>query len=129
MAGSTKVGTFRVSFFVSNITQPDKRVSLEGLVDTGATYPFIPEDTLQRLNIQPQSHKKFTFADGSQKEMSIGEARISLNGASAPCLVVFAPPKTEPLFGALALESLGLEVDPVNRRLKPATLYLAQTTF
>jgi predicted aspartyl protease len=65
------------------------------------------------------------LADGAKKSLPVGEARLTYNGVSAPCLVVFAPEEAEPLFGALALESLGLEADPVNRRLKPATLYLA----
>jgi len=57
--------------------------------------------------------------------LPVGEARFYYEGKSAPCLVVFAPEGTQPLFGVLALESLGLEVDPVNQRLKPATLFLA----
>ena len=80
---------------------------------------------LQNLGVQPKQEKIFTLADGSQKKLPMGEARSAYNGLSAPCLVVFAPNEAEVLFGALALESLGREVDPVNRRLKPATLYPA----
>jgi len=119
------VGTFRVHFRVSPLSEKGPSVELEGLVDTEATFPFIPADVLQNLGIQPKQEKLFTLADGSQKKLPIGEARLAYDGLSAPCLVVFAPKEAEALFGALALESLGLEVDPVNRRLKPATLYLA----
>jgi clan AA aspartic protease len=119
------MGTFRVRFKVSSLPAPDTAVEVMGLVDTGATFPFIPEQVLHSLGIQPSGEKTFLLADGSRKQLPIGEARLSYDGTSAPCLVVFAPQTAEPLFGALALESLGLEVDPVNRRLKPATLYLA----
>lgn len=119
------MGTFRVGFSISSLQAAGPSVELKGLVDTGATFPFIPEQILHSLGIPPKGEKTFTLADGSQQKLSVGEARLTFNGTSAPCLVVFAPQNAEPLFGALALESLGLEVDPVNRRLKPATLYLA----
>jgi clan AA aspartic protease len=119
------MGTFRVKFSVGNLRDTDKHAEVEGLVDTGAAYPFIPEAVLRSLGIEPEGQRTFVLADGSTRDLAIGRAEIALNGRTAPCLVVFAPHRTEPLFGALALESLGLEVDPVNQRLKPATLYLA----
>jgi clan AA aspartic protease len=119
------VGTFSVTFTISNLKDSAKRLLVTGLVDTGASYPFIPEDVLNRLAVVPTGERTFVLADGSKKSFPIGQAELSVNDASAPCLVIFSPPGSEPLFGALALESLGLEVDPVNRRLKPATLYLA----
>jgi clan AA aspartic protease len=114
-----------VKFFVGNLRDAEKRAEVEGLVDTGAAYPFIPEVLLKSLGIEPESKRTFLLADGSTRDLPIGRAEITFDGRTAPCLVVFAPHRTEPLFGALALESLGLEVDPVNQRLKPATLYLA----
>lgn len=119
------MGTFRVRFAISNLFQAHRQIELDGLVDTGASYPFIPEPILRSLGIEPTGERIFTLADGTKKQLPIGRAELGYNGATAPCLVVFAPKDTKPLFGALALESLGLEVDPVNKRLKPATLYLA----
>ncbi len=118
------MGTFRVKFEISAFLQPEKRLEVEGVVDTGAAYPFIPASLLKSLGIEPTAERTFVLADGSQKKFSVGEAEFSYNGQSGPAIVVFAPEKTEPLFGAHALESLGLEVDPVNQRLKPATLFL-----
>lgn len=57
--------------------------------------------------------------------MGIGEAKLSYGKYEAICQVVFAPRGTQPLFGALALENLRLDVDPLNRRLKRTKLYLA----
>jgi len=114
-----------VRFAVSSLTNPGRTIDVDGLVDTGASFPFIPESLMHSLGIVPTAEKEFLLADGSKKSYRIGELRISFNGFSAPCLAVFSLDGTEPLFGALALEILGLEVDPVNRRLKPATLFLA----
>jgi len=123
------VGTFRVKFGISNISDPSKRSEVAGLVDTGAAYPFIPESILRSMGIEPNGERTFLLADGSSKVLPVGKADLAFNGVTAPCLVVFGPAGSEPLFGALALESLGLEVDPVNQRLKPATLYLACCQF
>ena len=119
------MGLFSVRFRVSSLDDSARSAEIDGLVDTGACYPFIPGSTLERLGIAPTGAKVFTFADGSRKELPIGEVRFSYGGSSAPCLVVFGPAGSEPLFGALALESLGLEVDPVNQCLRPARLFLA----
>ena len=112
-------------FAISSLAEPGRSAELDGLVDTGASYPFVPESLLRSIGVVPTAEKEFLLADGTRKTFQLGEIRVSFNGSSAPCLAVFAPDNTEPLFGALALEILGLEVDPVNRRLKPATLFLA----
>lgn len=119
------MGTFRVKFTIGNLKDASRVTEAHGLVDTGASYPFVPDQLLRGLGIEPTGTKTFLLADGTKRDLPIGRADIGFNGDSAPCLVVFAPDRTEPLFGALALESLGLEVDPVNQRLKPATLFLA----
>lgn len=119
------MGTFTVRFKVSSIQKSESPVEIEGLVDTGAAYPFVPASTLRSLGIAPTTEKEFVLADGSKSRYPVGEARFSFNGESAPCRVVFAPEGTEPLLGALILESLGLDVDRIGRRPKPTTLYLA----
>ena len=103
---------------------PGKTAEVQGVVDTGAAFPFIPESLLRSLGIEQTGQRTFVLADGSKRQYGVGEAKIAYDGYSAPCIVVFSPERSQPLFGALALESLGLEVDPVNQVLKPATLYL-----
>ena len=85
------MGVFKVEFIVSPLSQPDKGTRIEGIVDTGAAYPFIPEDALRALGLSPTSERVFTLADGSLKSFPIGTAQISYGPYSAPCLVVFAP--------------------------------------
>lgn len=118
------MGIFRAKFILSNLAHPSKRRAIEGIVDTGAVFPFIPTPLLRSLDIRPTERRTFVLADGRKKKLSVGNAQVAHNGHSAPCLVVFAPRNAEPLFGALALESLGLQADPVHRKLRPTQLYL-----
>jgi len=122
------MGTFSVKFQVSNLNKPGRQIDVAGIVDTGAAMPLIPANILRSLGIKPTQSKTFVLADGSHLRLDIGEARLAYAKHDAPCLVAFAPKGVEPLFGALALESLGLEVDSVNRRLKSTKLYLVTAT-
>ena len=45
-------------------------------------------------------------------------ARIELRGEIVGGMVLFGDADTEPLLGITALESLGIEIDPLNQRLK-----------
>lgn len=116
--GMSAMGLIRVKFGVGDLLQKDPPLEMEGLVDTGSAYPFIPEDALVKAGIEPSGARNFVLADGTLRSFPTGNAIISYQGSRVACLVVFGPSGTEPLFGALALESLGLEVDPVNLRLR-----------
>ena len=37
---------------------------------------------------------------------------------TSPAVIIFGDAKAEPLLGVTALESVGVEVDPVNQRLR-----------
>ena len=50
--------------------------------------------------------------------MDIAIARIELMGEIVGSTILFGDPDTEPLLGVTALESLGIEVDPLNQRLE-----------
>ena len=47
------MGTFSVRATVWNVGVPEKRLSLELLVDTGATYTVIPSRVLEALEVKP----------------------------------------------------------------------------
>ena len=119
------MGCFKVSFGVGPVGREKPPIQVEGLLDTGAAFPFIPGDVLGALGIVPSGRRGFELADGSKRTFPVGEARFYYGKLSAPCLVAFAPKGAEPLLGALALESLALEVDPVNRRLRPVRVFFA----
>ena len=93
--------------------------SMDALVDTGATYLSVPKDVLLELNCTPTGRRTFALADGSIAEYDIGPVSLRLNGEAQPVLCVFADEGSEPLLGAIALETFLLAPDPVNQTLIP----------
>jgi clan AA aspartic protease len=117
------MGTFRTTIRVGDLPGgPD--LALEALVDTGATYVTIPASRLRELGVQPVERRSFILADGRQAEYEVGFAMVALDGRRAPTLVVFGDEGSEPLVGAVILETLGLAADPVGKRLIPVPGYL-----
>lgn len=99
--------------------------ALEGLVDTGATYTWVPRDVLNRLGGAPEEQRAFVLADGREIDYDVAWVRVRLDGKSQPSLCVFGDSGTQPLLGVFTLEAFGLSVDPVNRRLVPTKAHLA----
>ena len=112
------MGTFRVNVEIGD-ARGERFEPLEVLVDTGATYMWIPRSVLDRLGVTPAFRFPFILADGRQIDRDMAETRIRLNGQSRTTLVVFGDEGTLPLLGAYTLEGFGLAADPVNRRLIP----------
>ena len=106
------MGTFRVSIEIAG-------TPMEALVDTGASYSWIPRDVLESLGTQPEEERVFVLADGREVRYPMAWVRIKLGDRIQPTLIVFGDSGTEPLLGAFTLEGFGLGVDPVNRRLIP----------
>src|SRR5262245_60531599 len=116
------MGTFRVSIQVAG-------VAIEALVDTGASYSWIPRDVLEGLGVQPDEVRVFVLADGREVRYPMAWVRVRLGERTQPTLVVCGDPGTEPLLGAFTLEGFGLGVDPVNRRLIPVPGLLKKQTI
>jgi predicted aspartyl protease len=74
------LGTFSVRVTVWNVRIPEKRLSLELLVDTGATYTIIPSRVLEALEVKPIRMVKLRLADGGIVERPLGEVDIDIEG-------------------------------------------------
>ncbi len=111
-----EVGTFRVDFTIRN-RDNGREQSLNGLVDTGASYTVIPADILDELGIARDEVELFSLADGSVQELAIGWADMELEGRTRPVYVVFGTSREKILLGAMALEAFALAADAKNRRL------------
>jgi clan AA aspartic protease len=112
------VGTFRVSIQLASLGG-ERFESMDALVDTGASYTWIPRDVLEELGVRPDEERIFVLADGREARYPMAWVRIRLHERIQPTLVVFGDHGTEALLGAFTLEGFGLGVDPVNRRLIP----------
>jgi clan AA aspartic protease len=117
------MGVFRTEMTIGDLAQ-QRRVTVEALVDTGATYVTLPAPQLRRLGIEPTERRTFILADSRSAEYDVGFALVSLDSRNAPTLVVFGDEASEPLVGAVILETLGLAVDPIGKRLIPVPAYL-----
>ena len=112
------MGTFNVRFDIAN-RDGDEFVPVEAMVDTGATYSFLPGNLLRRLEVEPRERRVFLLADETEVQYDMGEALFRIDGQQYTAPVVFAPDGVDPLLGVTALEVFGLGVDPVNERLVP----------
>ncbi len=97
---------------------------VEFLVDSGSTYSIVPRGLLRALGVKPVRRERFEFAGGRRIWRQVGIAYLSFRGRITATHVIFGGARDEPLLGVHALEGLGYEVDPVNRRLRRARLFL-----
>lgn len=102
-----------------------RAVEEEMLVDSGAIYAVVPGATLRRIGIRPHGRETFGLADGTSVEREVGSAFFELGDRKGAAPVVFGAPGDSTLLGAIALEALGLVLDPLRRELKPVRLMLA----
>lgn len=103
------------------ITNPaDARKYWEGLflVDTGATDSLVPGPFLESIGLKSKATRVYELADGSEVSVDVTVAMLELMGEKIGGTVIFGEAGAEPLLGVTALESAGVEVDPVNQRLK-----------
>ena len=98
------------------------------LADTGTTLTFLPGPILDDLGIERARSISLEFADGRIAERHVGNALVAVDGDAVACRVVFGEPDDAALLGLTALEQLGLAVDPVRRRLVPATFLAYRLT-
>ncbi len=88
------------------------------LVDTGAIDCLIPRERLEQIGLRPRGRRTYELADGRQVDMDIAVAQLEFMEEIVGATILFGEEGTEPLLGVTALESLGIEVDPTNQRLR-----------
>ena len=112
------MGATHVTVTIRNPAEREREWSGLFLVDTGATDSLVPRSALRSIGIEPRAHRLYELADGSELRLDIGAAEIEFMGDYTAGVVMFGDDDAEPLLGVTALESVGIEVDPVNQRLK-----------
>jgi clan AA aspartic protease len=112
------MGSFRVTVDLANLAG-GRFERIEALVDTGATYTWVPKEILDRLEVRPEEEWPFVLADGREVKYPIGSVRLRFGGRTRSTVAVFGDLESEALLGVVTLEELGLAADPVGRRLVP----------
>ncbi len=112
------MGATHVTVAVTNPADPTRRWEGLFLVDTGAIDSYIPAKRLHEIGIVPRAQRTYALADGTELALDIAVAELEFMGEVVGGTVIFGKDDAEPLLGVTALESVGIEVDPQNQRLK-----------
>lgn len=95
-----------------NNTDPARCRTVRGaLVDTGSEHAFIPPEIFDAITA-PTGREVGELGDGSGFEYDIGPAAIRFRGLLRTTDIARSAPGQEPILGVLALEALGLKLDP-----------------
>ncbi len=95
------------------------------LVDAGASYLTLPRSFLTSLGYRAVDRQRVVFATGEKAVWEVAEVRIRLEGRERTVLAFLASDESPKLLGAQTLETFGLGVDPLGKRLIPVDAYLA----
>ena len=112
------MGTFSVEIEIGD-SDRERWVTMDALVDTGATMTSAPASILHGLGVDPIDRKRFRFAQGDVRTMETGYTWVRFAGEEILTQVLFNEEGTPPLLGALALENALMGIDPVEQRLIP----------
>ena len=112
------MGTIHATVTIRNPADPDKAWEGRLLVDTGATDSLVPRPHLEAIGLRPRGRRTYVLADGSEITVDVTTAELEIMGEIVGGTILYGEPNTVPLLGVTALESAGIEVDPVNQRLK-----------
>ena len=108
-----------------------RRVDLEALVDTGATFPALPKDMVEELGLPIIGDGEAEVAAGKEKvKLALGVTQIEDRTAGSYMMVRLKG--TTPLIGVVALEQMGYKVDPTTGKLikgLPLMLYPQKRRF
>jgi clan AA aspartic protease len=118
LCGVLFMGATQVTVTIRNPADPERAWEGLFLVDTGATDSLVPRQHLEAIGLQPKGQRVYELADGSELRMDITVGQIEFMGEFVGGTIIFGDENAEPLLGVTALESVGIEVDPVNQRLK-----------
>ncbi len=111
------MGITKVKVLIKNPETGASR-DVELMVDTGSVFTWISKDTLESIGIKPRRVRQFRTIDGRVIMRSVGLVTIRYEGYEGDVEVVFGESGDAEVLGVTALETLGLEIDPVSGKLK-----------
>lgn len=121
------MGTFSTKLRVWNPAEPARAVEMELMVDTGAAYSWISRNRLEQLGIRAVRRMQFRTIEGHLIEREVAPVFVASDGFTGGDNVVMAEAGDMEVLGSHTLETLGVVVDPVNKKLVP-TVGLALAT-
>lgn len=118
------MATFTVKVKVWNPADPSRFAEAEVWADTGAAYSWIAKSRLEPMGVQKVRRLQFRTIEEHTVERDLAAVFLSTDGYTGGDNVVVAEAGDLEVLGAHSLESLGLAVDPVHKRLVPLVVAL-----
>jgi clan AA aspartic protease len=97
-----------------------RSVTIDALVDTGATMLTVPETVCRALGLPYRGVRRVRYADGRIREVPwVGGILLEILGRQMTCDALVEGERTVPLIGQIPLEGLDLVVNPKTGDLMP----------
>ena len=112
------MGLTHVTTRVSNLAGSGTPYGAEFLVNAGAVDCLGPTDRLRGAGIRPEGKAVYELANGQPVEYEYGFARVALIGQETVVQMIFGSDDAEPILGVVALENMGVTIDPITRVLR-----------
>ena len=112
------MGIVQVTATVRNPAEPHRSWDGLFLVDTGSTDCVVPREALRGIGLEPKGKRTYELADGRREVVPVTTGDIEFMGEIVGVTIGYGTDGVEPILGLTALESVGIEVDPVSQRLK-----------
>ena len=104
---------------VSNPSNRNRRWEGQFLVDTDATDSLVPRQHLEAIGVRPEAQRTYVLVDGSEIQHGHCRRPNRTHGRnSGEYRTIRRRKGGAALLGVTALESLGIEIDPLNQQLK-----------
>jgi predicted aspartyl protease len=114
------MGIFTAKLRVWNPAGSSAAEEFEVMVDTGASYSWVLRSRLEHLGVRPVRKMQFRTIEGHTIERELAPVFVATDGFTGGDNVVMAESGDMEVMGAHTLESLGITVDPVAKKLVPA---------
>jgi len=113
------MGRVFIKVRVFNPHDLDKFREVELLVDSGSIYTVIPRKILESIGVKPDGRERIRIFGGKTVVRDTGIVYIEYNGKKRGTTVIFGERRDSPIIGVPLLEMLCLQIDPINKKVKP----------
>ena len=113
------MGTFSAKLRVWNPASPSRVEEMDVIVDTGAAYSWVSRTKLESMGVLPVRKMQFRTIEGHTIERDLAPVFVATDGFTGGDNVVMAEAGDTEVLGSHTLETLGVTVDPVNKKLVP----------
>ncbi len=113
------MGTFSAKLRVWNPVTPARVEELDVIVDTRAAYSWVSRARLESMGMRPVRRMQFRTTEGHTIERDLAPVFVATDGFSGGDNVVMAEAGDMEVLGSHTLESLGVTVDAVSKKLVP----------